>query len=82
MDPVFFVDLDFCQLDPPEEPIKIPRPDERSVKYAPKKFGVVKPPKQQSAFAAQNLEDLAFYDVDTEDCGECGRKITYPGHYT
>ena len=48
---------------------------------APKRYGVVKTPKQQSSFAAQNLEDVAFYDIDAEDCGECGRKLSLPGHY-
>merc|ERR1712029_829502 len=31
--------------------------------------------------AAQNLEDVAFYDIDAEDCGECGRKLSILGHY-
>ncbi len=66
-----------------EKPTKMPRPDERGLKLAPKKsyapkLGHV----QQTAFAAQNLEDLAMYDVDKDDnCMECGKKFTTPGHF-
>ena len=36
---------------------------------------------QSGAFAAQNLENMAMYDVDKEDCGECHRKINVAGHF-
>ena len=55
--------------------------DERNLRCAPKRYGVLKTPKQQSSFAAQNLEDLALYDVEAEDCHECGRKLTAVGHF-
>jgi len=39
-------------------------------------------PQPQLAFAAQNLEDLAFYDIDgNQDCGECGRKVGQKQHF-
>lgn len=62
--------------------IQMMKPDEKGLKQAAKRPLFTKPPKQQSAFAAQNLEDLAMYDVETEDCGECGKKIVTPGHFT
>ena len=34
------------------------------------------------AFASQNLENMAIYDVDREDCGECQRKMNLGGHFT
>ena len=43
-----------------------------------KKMGSV----QQTSFAAQNLEDLAMYDVDNSHaCKECERKMVVMGHY-
>lgn len=36
---------------------------------------------QQAAFAAQNLEDLALYDVQGEMCCECDKDMTKAGHY-
>ena len=65
-----------------ETPIKMPRPDERGMRMAPKvpikKLGSV----QQPSFAAQNLEDLAMYDIDAQDsCKECGRKMISTGHF-
>ena len=65
-----------------EIPIKMPRPDERGMRLAPKgiikKLGSV----QQTSFAAQNLEDLAMYDVDgAHNCKECERKMVTTGHY-
>ena len=51
-----------------ETPMKIPRPSEVGMKLAPKKSNVPKlGANVQTAFAAQNLEDLAMYDVDKED---------------
>ena len=65
-----------------ETPLKMPRPDERGLRLAPKgtvkKMGSV----QQTSFAAQNLEDLAMYDVDGNDsCKECERKMVTTGHF-
>jgi hypothetical protein len=61
----------------------MPKPDERNSRTAARKSGLVKTPQQQSAFAAQNLEDMVMYDVERDDnCGECGRKFNLPGHYT
>jgi len=34
------------------------------------------------AFASQNLENMAIYDVDREDCKECQRKMNLGGHFT
>ena len=65
-----------------ETPLKMPKPDERGLRLAPKgtvkKMGSV----QQTSFAAQNLEDLAMYDVDGNDtCKECERKMVTNGHF-
>ncbi len=66
-----------------ETPTKMMRPNEIGIKMAPKKttgpkLGQV----QQTAFAAQNLEDLAMYDVDKDDaCKECTRKMATSGHF-
>ena len=66
-----------------EEPIQMPRPDERHFRTAAKKLsGLINKSQQQAAFAAQNLEDMVMYDVDYETCGECARKINLAGHYT
>jgi len=64
-----------------DEPTQFPAPDERSMKNAPKKGAAAKTVSQQSAFAAQNLEDLAIYDAQGEKCCECGRNMTQQGHY-
>ena len=65
-----------------ETPTKIPRPNEAGVKLAPKKTNVKLGQIQQTAFAAQNLEDLAMYDVDRDDaCKECTKKMTAVGHF-
>ena len=66
-----------------DTPTKMPRPEERGMKIAPKKAGAPKLGQfQQSAFAAQNLEDLAIYDVDKDDaCMECRKKMTAIGHF-
>ena len=42
----------------------MPKPDERNSRTAAKKSGLIKTPQQQSAFAAQNLEDMVMYDVE------------------
>ncbi len=47
-----------------EEPLMMPRPDERQARTAAKKSGLLKAPPQQAAFAAQNLEDMLIYDTD------------------
>ena len=65
-----------------ETPTKIPRPNEAGVKLAPKKTNMKLGQIQQTAFAAQNLEDLAMYDVDRDDaCKECTKKMTAVGHF-
>ena len=63
-----------------ETAIRMPQPEERGMKIAPKrpKLGQF----QQTAFAAQNLEDLAMYDVDQDNsCMECARKFILNGHF-
>ena len=65
-----------------EEPLQVPKPDESRMRMAPKK--AAKPSTaQQSAFAAQNLEDLVFYDLDqdADACGECKKRVCSIGHY-
>lgn len=57
-------DVDVYEPTSNEEPIKMPKPDERNSRPAAKKSGIVKTPQQQSAFAAQNLEDVVMYDVE------------------
>ena len=65
-----------------ETPTKIPRPNEAGIKLAPKKTNMKLGQIQQTAFAAQNLEDLAMYDVDRDDaCKECTKKMTAVGHF-
>ena len=65
-----------------ETPMKIPRPSEVGMKLAPKKSKPKLGTNVQTAFAAQNLEDLAMYDVDKEDaCKECTKKMTAVGHF-
>ena len=41
-----------------DNPVQMPRPDERQLKVAVKRSTNVKPLQQQAAFAAQNLEDM------------------------
>jgi len=77
---------DFDNIEPyqyvaTDEPIQMPKPDERFIKTAVKKSSAIKSLPQQAAFAAQNLEDLAIYDVQGDVCCECGRSMTSPGHY-
>merc|ERR1719219_1409986 len=50
-----FDNLDVYQYTPSDEPIQMPKPDERQARTAARKSGLVKAPQQQSAFAAQNL---------------------------
>ena len=76
------LDVEYYQCKEGEDSIKMPQPDERNIKTAPRKPVINKATQQQSAFAAQNLEDMVMYDVDREDCGECSRKINLMGHYT
>jgi hypothetical protein len=59
-----FENVEVYQYTPSEEPIMMPRPDERQARTAAKKSGLVKAPPQQAAFAAQNLEDMLIYDAD------------------
>ena len=64
-----------------ETPIRMPQPEERGMKIAPKrpKLGHY----QQTAFASQNLEDLAMYDIDQDNnCMECAKKFMLNGHFT
>jgi len=77
---------DFDNLEPyqyvaSDEPIQMPKPDEGKARTAAKKSGFAKAPQQQSAFAAQNLEDMVMYDVDKDRCCECDRNMTLAGHY-
>jgi len=77
---------DFDNLEPyqyvaSDEPIQMPKPDEGKARTAAKKSGFSKAPQQQSAFAAQNLEDMVMYDVDKDRCCECDRNMTLAGHY-
>lgn len=58
----------------------MPKPDERLARTAARRSGLVKA-QQQSAFAAQNLEDMVMYDVEQEDCGECGKKLSAKSHF-
>lgn len=65
-----------------ETPTKMAKPNEAALKLAPKKEAKKLGQVQQTAFAAQNLEDLAMYDVDgTDSCKECTRKMTISGHF-
>ena len=57
-------DVEPNELGHPEEAIRMPKPDERNSRLAAKKSGLVKTPQQQSAFAAQNLEDVVMYNVE------------------
>ena len=57
-------DVEPNDVGPSEEPIKMPKPDERNSRQAAKRSGMVKTPQQQSAFAAQNLEDVVMYNVE------------------
>jgi hypothetical protein len=61
---IYFLDVEVYELGPSEEAIKMPKPDERNSRTAAKKSGLVKTPQQQSAFAAQNLEDMVMYSVE------------------
>ena len=49
-------DVDVYEPTSNEEPIKMPKPDERNSRPAAKKSGIVKTP--------QNLEDVVMYDVE------------------
>ena len=62
-----------------DQPTEMPKPDERNIKTATKKLMLPLP--QQSAFAAQNLEDLAIYDAAGEECCECDKSMTSANHY-
>lgn len=66
-----------------DTPIQMPKPEERGMKIAPKKSNAPKMGQyQQTAFAAQNLEDLAMYDLDNDNnCMECARKMILNGHF-
>ena len=66
-----------------DTPMTIPKPEERGMKMAPKKSSTPKLGQvQQAAFAAQNLEDLAMYDIENDDiCYECGKKFVLQGHF-
>ena len=53
-----FEDIEPYQYVATDEPIQMPKPDERFIKTAAKKSFAIKSLPQQAAFAAQNLEDL------------------------
>jgi len=63
-------------------PTRMPKPDERLFKVAPKKTGPAKPLSTQYAFASVNLEDMAIYDTEKERCFECKRPMCQAGHFT
>merc|ERR1719186_1087704 len=63
-------------------PLKMPKPEEKYYRLAPKKTGPTKALQAQYAFASVNLEDMAIYDTDKEKCFECKRPMTQAGHYT
>ncbi|XP_059085785.1 uncharacterized protein LOC131882601 [Tigriopus californicus] len=65
-----------------ETPLKIPKPIERNVRLAVRKPAWIKSVQQQTAFAGQNLEDLIIYDVESENCSECGVKLVQKSHFT
>jgi len=65
-----------------DEPIQMPKPDERHMKIATAKYSLKERNLlKQSSFAAQNLEDMAIYDAVGEPCHECGRSMTAANHY-
>jgi len=76
-----FDNLDVYVYAATDEPIQMPKPDEGKARTAAKKSGFAKTPQQQSAFAAQNLEDMVMYDVDKDRCCECDKNMTLAGHY-
>lgn len=65
-----------------ETPLRVPKPVERNVRIAVRKPAWIKSVQQQTAFAGQNLEDLIMYDVDSENCSECGLKLVQKSHFT
>jgi hypothetical protein len=78
-----FPDVDSTQfLADAGAPTRMPKPDERLFKVAPKKTGPAKPLSTQYAFASVNLEDMAIYDTDKDRCFECKRPMIQSGHYT
>jgi len=76
-----FDNIETYQYVATDNPIKMPRPDEKQLKVAMRKSLTVKPLPQQAAFAAQNLEDMAIYGVVGDRCCECDRSMTMTGHY-
>jgi len=77
-----FDELELYQYAASDEPIMMPKPDEKQIRMAVKKSVLIPRPPQQSAFAAQNLEDMVMYDVSSDKCCECDRSMTVAGHYT
>ncbi len=77
-----FKDVEAYNYPGGERPIDFPSPNENFYKYANRKSHYMRFPTQQSTFAQQNLEDLAFMDVDSEQsCHECGKKLHHKSHY-
>jgi len=76
-----FDNIEVYQYVATDNPVQMPRPDERQLKVAVKRSTNVKPLQQQAAFAAQNLEDMAIYGVIGDRCCECDRSMTMAGHY-
>ena len=73
-------DLEEYEYKSGEDPTICTKPDERGWKQATR--GSARPMAQQAAFAAQNLDDVALYDVEAEqDCGECGKKVVQKQHF-
>jgi len=76
-----FPDWEPYQYVSTDSPVQMPKPDERQMKLAEKHNWAMRSIPQQAAFAAQNLEDLALYDVQGEMCCECDKDMTKAGHY-
>jgi len=75
-----YEDVECYQYVATDSPVIVPKPDERMFKAAPPKKEGLKP-SIQHAFAAHNLEDVAFYDADRTRCNECDKTMTSVGHY-
>lgn len=76
--------VSFCNIQEVEKKTsvidtKMPVPDEMNIKFAQKKAHCLKPLIQKS-FVAQNFEDLAFYNLDDENCLECKTSLSKKDH--
>lgn len=76
-----FVEVIGYNCEPDKAPIKMPKPDESKMRIASRSQAMVSKC-QQKAFAAQNLDDLALYDVDQDStCHECGQSFCSLNHF-